>query len=925
MELANIRSKFTGARLGEYDRRKYVWKMMYTSMLGYEVDFGLNEVLNLIQFPGFKDKCVGYTAATVLMTAASEPMRAMLRAMRSDIASSDPMLQCLALTSAANFGGGMIAEDLGETVRAAFFGPAVHGSVRKKAALVLLRLFRVKPDVLPVPEYATRLADMLEVPGFGERQAVLTLILGVLAKHGYKPFAAVQAKAAGLVSSSRHVCPSGYAYHRVAAPWYQVRLLRVLKHFPYPTDEVLAHEVKSALTSVMDATTVTKSVNHNNAEHAILFEAINIIIRHGRSAPADLRERAVQQLAKYVNIREPNVRYLGLEAMTRMAALPGTREHVLKNQKAVLISLKERDISLRRRALDLLFATCGKDNAEEIVGELVTHLMTADESIKGEMVLKIAILAERFAPNLRWYVDTVLKLIAHAGDHVSDDIWHRAVQIVTNNAPLQRYAAAKMFRSVEAPTAHETAVRVAAYILGEFGFLLQEVASGEAATGDEDDALTAAGGKQFVALHQHFDRVSPATRVLLLSAYAKLQHLYEEELDHVLTPIFEKHTTVLDEEIQQRAVEYLSLKGQSEELKAAVLEAMPAFAERDSVLEARLKGSGKPAKDVDEWGKGAEGAAAATGGATPVPAAGDAGSISGGEEEDDGAADAFGADEDEDILGLDNRSSEEGASSGPTITGNRGVPDSSKRAVRGALFAFLDRAKTKGRLFADDTAQVAAIAEIRGGLGRVRVHVGNKSAGPLTRLAIDCPGSDAVATKVGDCPDSVAPGSQEVVEVRFKCLRPFADLLPLTVSFLSGPASAATEHTYDLKAPIFATSFLEAVALAPDALRARWEALAAEPKAGSVQLPVAASPKALLEAVGAQVITTAADGAAVGAATFRTETAAADGRKQSVGCIIRVAPREGGTLVQVRTQHPLVTRGVINSIKAALGNGIGTA
>lgn len=45
------------------------------------------------------------------------------------------------------------------------------------------------------------------------------------------------------------------------------------------------------------------------------------------------------------------------------------------------------------------------------------------------MVLKIAVLAERYATDLRWYVDTVLQLIHLAGDYVADDVWHRVVQV----------------------------------------------------------------------------------------------------------------------------------------------------------------------------------------------------------------------------------------------------------------------------------------------------------------------------------------------------------------------------------------------------------------------------------------------------------------------------------------------------------------
>lgn len=58
--------------------------------------------------------------------------------------------------------------------------------------------------------------------------------------------------------------------------------------------------------------------------------------------------------------------------------------------------------SVRRQALDLLFAMCDHSNAKEIVEELTTNLATADESIIEEMVLKIAILAERYATDLRW-------------------------------------------------------------------------------------------------------------------------------------------------------------------------------------------------------------------------------------------------------------------------------------------------------------------------------------------------------------------------------------------------------------------------------------------------------------------------------------------------------------------------------------------
>ena len=42
--------------------------------------------------------------------------------------------------------------------------------------------------------------------------------------------------------------------------------------------------------------------------------------------------------------------------------------------------------------------------------------------IREELVLRVAILAERFSPNLHWYVDTILKLMSLAGDYVSNQV-----------------------------------------------------------------------------------------------------------------------------------------------------------------------------------------------------------------------------------------------------------------------------------------------------------------------------------------------------------------------------------------------------------------------------------------------------------------------------------------------------------------------
>lgn len=135
----------------------------------------------------------------------------------------------------------------------------------------------------------------------------------------------------------------------------------------------------------------------------------------------------------------------------------------------------ERDVSVRQRAVDLLYAMCDRSNAKQIVAEMLSYLETADYSIREEIVghphrrvhhlvplctalasqpvaflpqvLKVAILAEKYAVDYTWYVDTVLNLIRIAGDYVSEEVWYRVIQIVINRDDVQGYAAKTVFEA----------------------------------------------------------------------------------------------------------------------------------------------------------------------------------------------------------------------------------------------------------------------------------------------------------------------------------------------------------------------------------------------------------------------------------------------------------------------------------------------
>jgi hypothetical protein len=71
--------------------------------------------------------------------------------------------------------------------------------------------------------------------------------------------------------------------------------------------------------------------------------------------------RACNQLGQFLSHRETNLRYLALESMCLLATSEFSHDAVKKHQETVINALKtERDVSVRQRAVDLLYAMCDR-------------------------------------------------------------------------------------------------------------------------------------------------------------------------------------------------------------------------------------------------------------------------------------------------------------------------------------------------------------------------------------------------------------------------------------------------------------------------------------------------------------------------------------------------------------------------------------
>nr|KAF6406082.1 adaptor related protein complex 2 subunit alpha 1 [Molossus molossus] len=784
------------------------------------------EAVNLLSSNKYTEKQIGYLFISVLVNSNSELIRLINNAIKNDLASRNPTFMCLALHCIANVGSREMGEAFAADIPRILVAGDSMDSVKQSAALCLLRLYKASPDLVPMGEWTARVVHLLNDQHMGVVTAAVSLITCLCKKNpdDFKTCISLAVSRLSRIVSSASTDLQDYTYYFVPAPWLSVKLLRLLQCYPPPEDAAVKGRLVECLETVLNKAQEppkSKKVQHSNAKNAILFETISLII-HYDSEP-NLLVRACNQLGQFLQHRETNLRYLALESMCTLASSEFSHEAVKTHIDTVINALKtERDVSVRQRAADLLYAMCDRSNAKQIVSEMLRYLETADYAIREEIVLKVAILAEKYAVDYSWYVDTILNLIRIAGDYVSEEVWYRVLQIVTNRDDVQGYAAKTVFEALQAPACHENMVKVGGYILGEFGNLI---------AGDPRSSPPV----QFSLLHSKFHLCSVATRALLLSTYIKFINLFPETkatIQGVLRAGSQLRNA--DVELQQRAVEYLTLSSvASTDVLATVLEEMPPFPERESSILAKLKRKKGPgaASALDD-GRRDPSSSDINGGVEPTPSTVSTPSPSA------------------DLLGL-RAAPPPAAPQAPSGAGNLLVDVSSDGPVAQPSLgptpeeAFLSPGpediglpipeadellnkfvcKNNGVLFENQLLQIGVKSEFRQNLGRMYLFYGNKTSVQFQNFTptVVHPGDlqTHLAVQTKRVAAQVDGGAQVQQVLNIECLRDF--LMPplLSVRFRYGGAP----QSLTLKLPVTINKFFQPTEMAAQDFFQRWKQL----------------------------------------------------------------------------------------------------
>lgn len=172
----------------------------------------------------------------------------------------------------------------------------------------------------------------------------------------------------------------------------------------------------------------TNTESAKNVGNSILYETVLTIL--DIEAEDGLRVMAINILGKFLGNRDNNIRSVLLRsklsasctadgrrarsyvALNTLNKVVGVDTNAVQRHRSIILDcLRDGDISIRRRALELSYALINESNVRVLIRELLAFLEVADNEFKLAMTTQVCAAAEKFAPNRRWHIDTVLRVL----------------------------------------------------------------------------------------------------------------------------------------------------------------------------------------------------------------------------------------------------------------------------------------------------------------------------------------------------------------------------------------------------------------------------------------------------------------------------------------------------------------------------------
>ncbi|XP_036115970.1 AP-4 complex subunit epsilon-1 isoform X1 [Molossus molossus] len=466
-ELSNLKAVVSAPTTTLKMMKECMVRLIYCEMLGYDASFGYIHAIKLAQQGNLLEKRVGYLAVSLFLHESHELLLLLVNTVVKDLQSTNLVEVCMALTIVSQ----IFPREMIPAVLPLIEDKLQHSKeiIRRKAVLALYKFHLIAPN--QVQHIHIKFRKALCDRDVGVMAASLHIYHRMIKENssGYKDLTGSFVTILKQVVGGK--LPVDFNYHSVPAPWLQIQLLRILGLLG--KDDQRTSEL---MYDVLDESLRRAELNHN-VTYAILFECVHTV--YSIYPKSELLEKAAKCIGKFVLSPKINLKYLGLKALTYVIQQDPTL--ALQHQMTIIECLDHPDPIIKRETLELLYRITNAQNVTVIVQKMLDYLhQSKEEYIIINLVGKIAELAEKYAPDNAWFIQTMNAVFSVGGDVMQPDIPNNFLRLLaegfddeTEDQQLRLYAVQSYLTLLDVENVFypQRFLQVMSWVLGEYSYL----------------------------------------------------------------------------------------------------------------------------------------------------------------------------------------------------------------------------------------------------------------------------------------------------------------------------------------------------------------------------------------------------------------------------------------------------------------------
>lgn len=421
-------------------------RLIYVEMLGHDASFGYIKAVEMAASTNLMEKRVGYLCASLCFAPDNELRIMLINHLQKDMQSANVLQLCAGVVAACK----LVTADMIPAVLPLVTALLVHDQeiVRKKAVMLLQRFHALQPasvaemgdkfrralcdkdpSVMGASLYAAaptcvpRMARpcCICVPPRARRYVIYDL-----AKIDPTPYKDLVSSFVSILKQiTEHRLPRDFDYHRIPAPWIQMKLLQLLAVLGN-ADQRASEQMYEVLLDVM-----RRADTGINVGYAIVYECVRTVTSIYPNPT--LLDAAAEAISRFIQSENHNLKYSGVTGLASI--VKDHPKYAAEHQLAVIDCLEDPDETLKRKTLDLLYRMVNPVNVQVIVEKLLMFLRTTnDVFLRTELVARVTQAAERFAPSNDWFIATMTEVFERGGDLVRPEVAHNLMRLIAEGS-----------------------------------------------------------------------------------------------------------------------------------------------------------------------------------------------------------------------------------------------------------------------------------------------------------------------------------------------------------------------------------------------------------------------------------------------------------------------------------------------------------